>query len=98
MSGRFYIKGPKVGLPFLFPTRKPMLILDFMDHFPHFHRLDLWDKSLYMSTRWGPVFFLKSTTSKPWFLKLFVIGSGVARAFPGGRPAHPEGQNEEENK
>ena len=24
--------------------------------------------------------------------------SGVARAFPGGRFAHPEGQNEEENK
>ena len=24
--------------------------------------------------------------------------SGVARAFPGGRLAHPEGQNEEENK
>ena len=24
--------------------------------------------------------------------------SGVARAFPGGRVAHPEGQNEEENK
>ena len=27
-----------------------------------------------------------------------VQGSGVARAFPGGRVAHPEGQNEEENK
>ena len=25
------------------------------------------------------------------------ICSGVARAFPGGRLAHPEGQNEEEN-
>ena len=25
-------------------------------------------------------------------------GSGVARAIPGGRLAHPEGQNEEENK
>ena len=24
--------------------------------------------------------------------------SGVARAFPGGRHAHPEGQNEEENE
>ena len=24
--------------------------------------------------------------------------SGVARAFPGGRVAHPAGQNEEENK
>ena len=24
--------------------------------------------------------------------------SGVARAFPGGRAAHPEDQNEEENK
>ena len=24
--------------------------------------------------------------------------SGVARAFPGGRVAHPEGQNEEETK
>ena len=32
---------------------------------------------------------------------LFLCGngnSGVARAFPGGRVAHPEGQNEEENK
>ena len=26
------------------------------------------------------------------------IASGVARAFPGRRLAHPEGQNEEENK
>ena len=26
------------------------------------------------------------------------VCSGVARAFPGGRLAHPEGQNEEENK
>ena len=30
---------------------EPMLILHFMDHFPHFHRLDVCDKSLYMSTR-----------------------------------------------
>ena len=29
---------------------------------------------------------------------LGVVHSGVARAFPGGRVAHPEGQNEEENK
>ena len=27
-----------------------------------------------------------------------MITSGVARAFPGGRLAHPEGQNEEEKK
>ena len=27
-----------------------------------------------------------------------VSASGVARAFPGGRLAHPEGQNEEENE
>ena len=26
------------------------------------------------------------------------LSSGVARAFPGGRLAHPEGRNEEENK
>ena len=26
------------------------------------------------------------------------VTSGVARAFPGERVAHPEGQNEEENK
>ena len=28
----------------------------------------------------------------------FVTSSGVARAFPGGRVAHPEGQNKEESK
>ena len=27
----------------------------------------------------------------------FPVCSGVARAFPGGRTAHPEDQNEEEN-
>ena len=27
-----------------------------------------------------------------------LIGSGVARAFPDGRVAYPEGQNEEENE
>ena len=27
-----------------------------------------------------------------------VYFSGVGRAFPGGRLAHPDGQNEEENK
>ena len=32
-------------------------------------------------------------------LKPIIVGglSGVARAFPGGRTAHPEDQNEEEN-
>ena len=29
--------------------------------------------------------------------KMTTDGSGVAEAFPGGRVAHPEGQNEEEN-
>ena len=28
----------------------------------------------------------------------FLCNSGVARAFPGGRLAHPENQNEEKNK
>ena len=31
-------------------------------------------------------------------LETTCTSSGVARAFPGGRLAHPEGQNEEENK
>ena len=29
---------------------------------------------------------------------LQTVGSGVAKAFPGGRLAHPEGQNEEEKR
>ena len=29
---------------------------------------------------------------------MHILSSGVARAFPGGRLAHPEGQNDEENK
>ena len=29
---------------------------------------------------------------------LMLTPSGVARAFPGGQVAHPEGQNEEENE
>ena len=29
---------------------------------------------------------------------IMVLSSGVARAFPGGRLAHPEVQNEEENE
>ena len=40
-----------------------------------------------------------------WFVVNALLGSplnhgasGVARAFPGGRVAHPERQNEEENK
>ena len=33
-----------------------------------------------------------------WFENLSIKCSGVARAFPGGRLAHPEDQNEEENK
>ena len=35
--------------------------------------------------------------SKPG-VKAILFHSGVARAFPGGRAAHPEDQNEEENK
>ena len=31
------------------------------------------------------------------YVKAVNIISGVARAFPGGRVAHPEGQNEDEN-
>ena len=30
--------------------------------------------------------------------QIMVVVSGVARAFPGGRTAHPENQNEEENE
>ena len=33
-----------------------------------------------------------------WIKMEYAISSGVARAFPGGRVAHPERQNEEENK
>ena len=29
---------------------------------------------------------------------MWLEDSGVARVFPGGRLAHPEGQNEEENE
>ena len=42
------------------------------------------------------------TTTRPNFIKngtLFSFEiSGVARAFPGGQLAHPEGQNKEENE
>ena len=31
-------------------------------------------------------------------LEVSPVPSGVARAFPGGRVAHPESQNEEENE
>ena len=34
----------------------------------------------------------------PKRLQIYVICSGVARAFPGERAAHPEDQNEEENE
>ena len=29
--------------------------------------------------------------------QFWIMGGSVARAFPGGRVTHPEGQNEEEN-
>ena len=41
------------------------------------------------------LYFLNRTFFSHFFFRLY---SGVARAFPGGRLAHPEGQNEEENK
>ena len=31
------------------------------------------------------------------FCSKYAVNSGVARAFQGGRVAHPEGQNEDEN-
>ena len=34
----------------------------------------------------------------PFKKKYSDANSGVARAFPGGRAAHPENQNEEENE
>ena len=37
-------------------------------------------------------------THKPSASKTVELTSGVARAFPGGRLAHPEGQSEEENE
>ena len=43
-----------------------------------------------MTTKLGQMIFMK--------VKGHQRSSGVARAFPGGRLAHPEGQNEEENK
>ena len=36
--------------------------------------------------------------NEPWDSQNIINSSGVARAFPGGRLAHPEGQNEEGNK
>ena len=33
-----------------------------------------------------------------WLHDVWIVFSGVARVFPGGRVAHPEGQNDEENK
>ena len=70
-------------------------------------------KSKYSSLFWqglnlgGPLGQLPSkcyNQGPKWPLKMLVrlsiwcIGSGVARAFTGGWLAHPEGQNEEENK
>ena len=43
---------------------------------------------------WMGHFFVSPELSS---VRDYVITSGVARAFPGGRVAHPEGQNEEEN-
>ena len=51
------------------------------------HILDLYFKSVF-----------QLFTSRRAVKGLIAIGSGVARAFPGGQVAHPEGQNEEENK
>ena len=41
---------------------------------------------------------MKQRVARDKHFKATVSFSGVARAFPGGRLAHPEGQNEEENK
>ena len=44
------------------------------------------------------VSFKHSETKTSTIISWANINSGVARAFPGGRGAHPEGQNEEKNK
>ena len=41
---------------------------------------------------------LEKNKKMTWGSGKTVFGSGVARAFPGGRPAHPEPQIEEENE
>ena len=46
------------------------------------------------------MFQRKEDSSTPKYLRIkdVLVTSGVTRAFLGGRLAHPEGQNEEENK
>ena len=41
---------------------------------------------------------MKAKVAENYLLNNAVVSSGVARAFSGGRLAHLEGQNEEENK
>ena len=50
-----------------------------------------------------PLYFIPLLPKDPYNLchqRIFYTSSlsGEARTFPGGRVAHPEGQNEEENK
>ena len=51
------------------------------------------NQSLYKIT---PMLYANWTFFPHW--NHMITSSGVARAFPVGRLAHPEGQNEEENK
>ena len=44
------------------------------------------------------LFFFSKLKANQIDVRQVTLFSGVARAFPGGRVAHPEGQNEEENK
>ena len=45
-----------------------------------------------------PRLYTMKSDPPSWYRSKSDKSSGVARAFPGGRLAHPEGQNEEENK
>ena len=57
----------------------------------------VFNKTIILDTE-TPKYLTSDLQYHPDSLMIALLGSSVARAFPGGRVAHSEGQNEEENE
>ena len=73
------------------------------NHLPHeqsifvYYKTSDW-KSSYKTSDWKSIWKLFHPFVRKISYSYSKYTSGVARAFPDGRVAHPEGQNEDENK
>ena len=83
---------------YLWLQKIPMTLITITLNFVRYNWCRLWPNSCWYSIMLLHIWFTHDYVLNVLKVKVLLTSSGVARTFPGGRVAHPEGQNEAENK